>query len=187
MKQLDHPPYYPFRLEAIRERPLLERLFEVERWTAMERMLPVHRYGRLQQIREDQTVAAYSLWEEETLLGRDPLRCTIIIPKEYSKASRLHAVIRREPEGVVLEDMDSHNGTYLDGRRIDRKAGLHDGGVITLGGTGSSEKEPRYIFKQIEKSEEDVDTTEDGTRPQMLRKGIRTPGKPPPDGMDDSR
>jgi hypothetical protein len=180
VKQLDHPPYYPFRLEATQERPLLERLFEVERWTAMERMLPVHRYGRLQQIRDDRTIATYSLWEEETLLGRDPLRCTIVVPKEYSKVSRLHAVIRREPEGVVLEDMDSHNGTYLGGRRIERKAELHDGGIITLGGTGNSEKEPRYIFKRIEKSEEDVDTTEDGTRPQMPRKAFPAPGRGAP-------
>jgi hypothetical protein len=64
VKQADRPPYYPFRLDASKQRPLLERLFHVERWKAVERMLPVTRYGRLQQVRDDRTIAAYSLWEE---------------------------------------------------------------------------------------------------------------------------
>jgi hypothetical protein len=172
VKQQDLPPYYPFRLDPAKVRPLLGQLFEVDRWKAVERMLPIHRYGRLQQVREDRTVAAFSLWEEETFLGRDHLKCTIVVPQEYAKVSRMHAVIRREAAGIVLEDLHSHNGTFLDGRRIDGKAILKEGAVITLGGEGNSEKETRYVFHLIENAEEDPNTTEDGTRPQVPLKDI---------------
>jgi hypothetical protein len=167
VKQVDHPPYYPFRLEAEKLRPLLTQLFDVDRWKAMERMLPVNRYGRLQQMREDKTVADFSLWEEETFLGRDHLKCTIVVPQQYTKVSRIHAVIRREAEGIVLEDLNSHNGTFLDGRRILGKAILNEGAAVSLGGSGKSEKESRYIFHGIDTSQEDVDSTEDGTKPQL--------------------
>jgi hypothetical protein len=174
VKQADTPPYYPFRLAPAKQRPLLARLFDVERWKAVERMLPVSRYGRLQQVRADQTVAMYSLWEEETFLGRDHLKCTIVVPQQCTKVSRTHAVIRREAEGIVLEDLDSHNGTYLNGQRVAGKALLEDGAVIALGGVGNSEKESRYVFQRIGSAQEEMDTTEDGTKPHL--KPVEPPG-----------
>ncbi len=172
VKQQDIPPYYPFRLDPAKQRPLLTQLFEVDRWRAVERMLPIHRFGRLQQMRDARTVAAFSLWEEETFLGRDHLKCTIVVPQAYTKVSRVHAVIRREAGGIVLEDLHSHNGTFLDGRRIEGKFVLREGAVIALGGAGNSEKETRYIFHRIDNSQEDLDTTEDGTKPQTARTAI---------------
>jgi hypothetical protein len=166
VKKIDRPPYYPFRLETAKQRPLLMQLFELDRWKAVERMLPIHRYGRLQQMRGDRIVAAFSLWEEETFLGRDHTRCTIVVPEQYTKVSRMHAVIRREAEEIVLEDLHSHNGTFLDGRLIDGKVVLRDGAVLSLGGAGGSERESRYIFQLIEQHPEDLDTTENGTHPQ---------------------
>jgi pSer/pThr/pTyr-binding forkhead associated (FHA) protein len=144
----------------------------VDRWRAVERMLPIHRFGRLQQMRDTRTVAAFSLWEEETFLGRDHLKCTIVVPQEFTKVSRVHAVIRREAGGIVLEDLHSHNGTFLDGRRVDGKAVLKEGAVIALGGAGHSEKETRYVFHRIETAQDDLDTTEDGTKPQTPRTAI---------------
>ncbi len=167
VKQVDKPPYYPFRLDPARQCSLLARLFDVERWTAVERILPVTRYGRLHQMRGDRTVATFSLWEEETFLGRDHLKCTIVVPLQFTKVSRMHAVIRREVEGIVLEDLNSHNGTYLDGRRIAGKTLLDDGAVLTLGGDGESEKISRYIYRKIDPLQETLDTTEDGTRPKL--------------------
>jgi hypothetical protein len=168
VKQSDTPPYYPFRLDPARQRPLLARLFEVERWTAVERILPVTRYGRLHQMRGDRTVAAFSLWEEETYIGRDHLKCTIVVPNQCTKVSRRHAVIRREVDGIVLEDLKSHNGTFLDGRRITGKTLLADSAVISLGGGGESEKETRYVYSRIDPGLEDADTTEDGSGPNSL-------------------
>ncbi len=174
VKQVDSPPYYPFRLDPSKQQPLLTQLFAVERWKTVERILPVNRYGRLQQMREDRTVATYSLWEEETFLGRDHLKCTIVVPQHYTKVSRMHAVIRRELTGIVLEDLSSHNGTFLDGRRVTGKAILNEGAVISLGGGGNSEKESRYVFHKIENPQEETDTTEDGTQPQLFLDAVQS-------------
>jgi hypothetical protein len=166
VKTSDSPPYFPFRLDPARERPLLLRLFDVERWKSVECMLPVNRFGRLQQIRGGRTEASFSLWEEETILGRDPLKCTIVVPEQCTKVSRIHAVIRRELEGIVLEDLNSHNGTFHNGNRISAKVVLVDQDSFKLGGGGDSEKECRYTFQEIGAGQEDVDTTEDGSRPK---------------------
>jgi hypothetical protein len=172
VKQTDRPPYYPFRMRAENLHPLLTALFAVERWKSIERMLPVVRYGRLRQVRGDRTLATYSLWEEETRIGRDHLQCTIVVPQEYTRVSRMHAVIRREAAGIVLEDLNSHNGTFLDGRKISGKELLTSGAVICLGGEENPEKEPRYIFQKIETQQDEMDSTEDGTGPNAQRKGL---------------
>jgi ribosomal protein S18 acetylase RimI-like enzyme len=169
VKQSDVPPYYPFRLDPEKAHDLLPSLFEVERWEGVERMLPVHRYGRLEQVRGERTVASFYLWEEETFLGRDHSKCTIVVPQQYTKVSRSHAVIRRELQGIVLEDSVSHNGTFLNGERIKGKAPLENGARISLGGNGSSEKECSYIFWTIDERQEDLDSTEEPTSPKLQR------------------
>jgi DNA-binding NtrC family response regulator len=48
--------------------------------------------------------------------------------------SRGHAVVEETSGGYVLRDLDSTNGTFLDGVRV-REAYLSEGSVIRLGGT----------------------------------------------------
>jgi pSer/pThr/pTyr-binding forkhead associated (FHA) protein len=48
--------------------------------------------------------------------------------------SRRHAEVRQEGATYWLIDLDSTNGTELNGRRVTR-AKLSDGDTITLGGT----------------------------------------------------
>ncbi len=52
-----------------------------------------------------------------------------------SGVSRLHAKIRRQGNQVVLIDLDSANGTYLNGKRIGtlQEEALVNGDVIVLG------------------------------------------------------
>ena len=49
--------------------------------------------------------------------------------------SRMHAVIKRKEGQIVLMDLDSANGTYINGRRLGsrQEVGLEDGDVIGLG------------------------------------------------------
>ena len=56
--------------------------------------------------------------------------CTIPIKDRY--LSRRHAEIRRRGPVVVLIDLDSTNGTIVNGRRV-REHPLADGDRITLG------------------------------------------------------
>lgn len=46
--------------------------------------------------------------------------------------SRRHARFEHTPDGVWLTDLASHNGTYIQGKRVDR-ARLKSGDVVTLG------------------------------------------------------
>ena len=70
------------------------------------------------------------LAEGENLVGRDP-RCTAWI--DASGVSRRHARITIAADGALLEDLDSSNGTFVGGARIDSPHELIDGDVIELG------------------------------------------------------
>jgi sigma-B regulation protein RsbU (phosphoserine phosphatase) len=49
--------------------------------------------------------------------------------------SREHARLIQDPSGWRVEDMDSHNGSYLNGKRVQEPATLRPGDVLTLGGS----------------------------------------------------
>ena len=60
---------------------------------------------------------AYALGEkEEVLIGRDD-GCDIQISSRA--ISREHCVIERTESGLVLKDLDSSSGTFVDGVKID--------------------------------------------------------------------
>jgi len=52
-----------------------------------------------------------------------------------SGVSRLHAVLKREGERVILRDLGSSNGTYVNGKRLQANADqvLHHGDILSLG------------------------------------------------------
>jgi hypothetical protein len=52
-----------------------------------------------------------------------------------SGVSRLHAVVKREPSRVVIMDLGSSNGTYLNGRRLNphSEEEIRHGDVVALG------------------------------------------------------
>jgi pSer/pThr/pTyr-binding forkhead associated (FHA) protein len=52
-----------------------------------------------------------------------------------SGVSRLHAVVKRETNRVVIMDLGSSNGTYLNGRRLNphSEEEIRHGDVVALG------------------------------------------------------
>ncbi len=50
-----------------------------------------------------------------------------------AKASRAHAELRRDGDGWIVRDHGSHNGTFVDGRRIVGELAAADGAVIRIG------------------------------------------------------
>jgi pSer/pThr/pTyr-binding forkhead associated (FHA) protein len=72
----------------------------------------------------------FILSEGESVLGRDP---EADIHVEHGSVSRRHARISIRTGTVILEDLQSRNGTFIGGRRIESPAELHDGDVIGLG------------------------------------------------------
>lgn len=72
-----------------------------------------------------------SLAEGATTLGRC-LDCTVTLPS--TTVSRCHARIVLSAGQATLEDLQSKNGTFVNGARIDRVTALTDGDRIRLGG-----------------------------------------------------
>ncbi|NOZ00008.1 MAG: FHA domain-containing protein [Chloroflexi bacterium] len=63
------------------------------------------------------------------VLGRDP-SCDISIPDR--QISRYHARLTPTPEGVILEDMGSKNGTHCNGDKLTGPVVLQDGDMVQI-------------------------------------------------------
>ena len=71
----------------------------------------------------------YSLDSGEFYMGRDA-DCDAVIPDR--QVSRKHARLVRKAAGIFLQDLDSKNGTYLNGRQITEEELIQDGDVIQV-------------------------------------------------------
>ena len=74
----------------------------------------------------------YQIDSPEIFIGRDPKKCQIIL--DDPEVSTVHAVIRKTNIDVILEDLNSSNGTILNGERIN-KAHLSTGDEFVIGST----------------------------------------------------
>lgn len=66
-------------------------------------------------------------------IGREALTNQIVLSLDPS-VSRRHAVLRRDGDGLVLADLASQNGTFLNDRRVEA-AEVKVGDLVTLGRT----------------------------------------------------
>jgi len=82
--------------------------------------------------------------QDTFLIGRDK-DCDFVIASDA--VSRHHTRIRRREEGAFLEDLDSLNGTFLNGRRMESAVRLHTGDKVTI---------CNRVFRFVE--EDDTDT-----------------------------
>lgn len=67
--------------------------------------------------------------KSDLILGRDPT-CDIMIPMR--QVSRQHVRISLTPNGVLIEDLGSKNGTYLNGILIQEPMLLNDGDEVQI-------------------------------------------------------
>jgi S1-C subfamily serine protease len=81
-------------------------------------------------------------------LGRHPLSDVRFDAERDLDVSSRHAAIVRKPEGFVLQDLGSRNGTFVNGQRITGETLLRAGDVIGLGEGG-----PSVEFQVIEATE----------------------------------
>jgi len=70
------------------------------------------------------------LHEGENLVGRDPEAGIRI---DSNLVSRRHSLIIVTGDSATIQDLDSKNGTYLNGRRLEEAEPLSHGDRITLG------------------------------------------------------
>lgn len=74
----------------------------------------------------------YALETPEVFIGRDPKKCQIVL--NDSEVSSVHAVLRKNMVSLVLEDLNSSNGTLLNGQRIN-KSDVVNGDEFIVGST----------------------------------------------------
>jgi DNA-binding winged helix-turn-helix (wHTH) protein len=86
--------------------------------------LPPPRFRLVLETREVQ------LLEGENLIGRDPDGALWI---DHASVSRRHARIVVAGGKATVEDLDSKNGTFLGGKRIEKKTTLADGDQVRIG------------------------------------------------------
>ena len=68
-------------------------------------------------------------FEDQLVIGRDP-SCELMIADR--QVSRYHARLECTPEGILLEDLGSKNGTFCNGLRIEEPVLLQDGDIIQV-------------------------------------------------------
>ncbi|MFH1018939.1 MAG: GGDEF domain-containing protein [Pseudomonadota bacterium] len=73
----------------------------------------------------------FDLLTDETLIGRGE---TAHIRINEENVSRLHAIVMRKGDDLILEDQNSTNGTFVNTRKIKSKP-LRDGDLVLIGNT----------------------------------------------------
>jgi hypothetical protein len=91
----------------------------------------VRRGGQLVVSRGQASQSSLSLDRPVITLGRESTNDLVLLD---DLASRQHAQIRRQPEGLVIYDMNSTNGTFVNGERVAQHL-LRPGDVIAVGDT----------------------------------------------------
>lgn len=74
--------------------------------------------------------SVWPLLDSEYTIGRAPSNAISIADGSVSSH---HARIVRTPEGFILEDLQSRNGTFINGEKVTEKRALSDGDLIRLG------------------------------------------------------
>ena len=96
----------------------------------------------------DGTRQRFHLWKERVTVGR-ARSCDVFLPDQW--LSRQHAEIRLRNGDYVVADLESKNGTLLNGERVGEERRLRHGDVISLGEhhlTFSTQDEPEREVEQ---------------------------------------
>lgn len=89
----------------------------------------------------------FILDKKEVYVGRDPAKCQLVI--NDPEISSVHAVIRKNNITCSIEDLQSANGTLVNGEAIN-KIDLSNGDEVLLGATTLTLKIKSDFFKQEE-------------------------------------
>ena len=88
-------------------------------------------------------------------VGRSP-DCDLVMPSTAETVSAFHAEFRVLNGAIQVQDTDSRNGTYVDGRRIAAWTTLRHGSTIRLGRQG-----PKLRWRAVGAERTDDDAADD--------------------------
>lgn len=81
----------------------------------------------------DQKLIETSLNKRDTIVIGRGTECDLMV--HDSKASRKHCQLTRQGDGFLLTDLDSKNGTYVNGQRITEPVLLRSKETFKIGDT----------------------------------------------------
>ena len=93
---------------------------------------PQHTIARLVILDGEQRSTIFPLYADQVIIGRID---SADLQLDDGRVSRLHARVRRQDLGFVLEDLDSRAGTQVNGSAIQTLHRLQDGDHIQVGDT----------------------------------------------------
>src|SRR5437764_6086620 len=93
----------------------------------------VQQKGSLLVYMADGSTQAHTLDKPVLKVGRAPDNDIVLVDPERS-VSRWHAAISIDTGGVSIEDLNSSNGTFVDGKLVRGQIRLKPGGMVSLGG-----------------------------------------------------
>ena len=102
----------------------------------------------------DPTGRAHALTGEVTMIGRAVENAIVVSSK---RISREHACVRLEGWRVILEDLGSTNGTFLNGQRISEPVQLRDGDQIKVGDVQFVFRDPEVTYQDTMLPELEMD------------------------------
>ncbi|MEM7113197.1 MAG: FHA domain-containing protein [Chloroflexota bacterium] len=102
----------------------------------------------------DPTGRAHPLTNEATVIGRVAENDIVITSK---RVSREHAQVRRDGWRLILEDLGSTNGTFLNGQRLAESAQLRDGDQIKIGDVAFTFYDPDVTHQDSPLVEMEID------------------------------
>lgn len=133
--------YAPQRLSAKQLAGFAELLFTCSEWTEIKNLMPTGSpYAYLTLRQTGQEPILFPLRTTEATIGRDGGQCQILVPETYKRTSRAHARITRVGSAVMLTDLASSHGTFVNGGRVAKSTGLKPGHRLTLGGAEAGDK-----------------------------------------------
>jgi hypothetical protein len=139
--------YAPQRLTAKQIANFAEQIFKCSAWTEIANLMPSgNPYAYLTLRQPGQEPIIFPLRTTDVAIGRDGAQCQILVPEAYKRTSRAHARITRVGSAIMVTDLSSLHGTYVNGKRVATSTGLRPGQCISLGGAATDDRVCELLF-----------------------------------------
>ncbi|MFH1549144.1 MAG: FHA domain-containing protein, partial [Planctomycetota bacterium] len=80
--------------------------------------------------KDGEKTTEYVLKDGVNLVGRDD-NCDVVIDSQHISRNHISVVVKRD--GVVIQDLNSRNGTFVNGLRVKNSVEVKNGDVVSLG------------------------------------------------------
>ena len=91
---------------------------------------------QLQHIEGSKAGALDTFDQDRIRIGRQPENDLAFDPQKDASVSGYHAEIYRDGDAVFIQDLQSRNGTFVNGRKIDQPVLLKDGDILQFSARG---------------------------------------------------